>query len=50
MRKAIFSHNFVFNTTKICLITGNTIGYLFIKTDKGGNLIYQAMLARGYQG
>jgi cobalt/nickel transport system permease protein len=34
----------------IRLIFGNMIGVLFIRTYDRGNLVYQAMLSRGYQG
>lgn len=50
IRRAALSRNLMINPTTTRLITGNTIGSLFIRTYERGELIYQAMLARGYQG
>ncbi len=50
MRQAALSRNLMVNGAATRLITGNAIGSLFIRTYERGELIYQAMLARGYQG
>ncbi|MEB3309241.1 MAG: cobalt ECF transporter T component CbiQ [Snowella sp.] len=50
MRRAALSRNLMNNAQWQRLIIGNTIGLLFIRTYQRGERVYQAMLARGYQG
>ncbi|BAU66794.1 cobalt ABC transporter inner membrane protein CbiQ [Stanieria sp. NIES-3757] len=50
MRKAAMSRNFTGKSNWQRLIIGNMMGSLFIRTYERGERIYQAMLARGYQG
>ncbi|MEH2107770.1 cobalt ECF transporter T component CbiQ [Nostoc sp.] len=50
MRRAAESRNLMNSNRSIRLIVGNMIGALFIRTYDRGNLVYQAMLSRGYQG
>lgn len=50
MRRAAESRNLMNSNRSIRLIIGNMIGALFIRTYDRGNLVYQAMLSRGYQG
>lgn len=50
MRKAALSRNFTGKNGWQRLIIGNMMGSLFIRTYERGERIYQAMLARGYQG
>lgn len=50
MRRAAESRNLMNNKRSIRLVVGNMIGALFIRTYDRGNLVYQAMLSRGYQG
>lgn len=50
MQKAAMSRNLGGKSGWKRLVVGNTIGTLFIRTYERGERIYQAMLARGYQG
>jgi cobalt/nickel transport system permease protein len=50
MRKAAVSRNLTGKTGWQRLVIGNMMGSLFIRTYERGERIYQAMLARGYQG
>lgn len=50
MRRAAESRNLMSNKRWQRLIVGNIIGSLFIRTYDRGEKVYQAMLARGYQG
>lgn len=50
MRRAAASRNLTKNSGWQRQIIGNMIGALFIRTYERGDRIYQAMLARGYQG
>jgi cobalt/nickel transport system permease protein len=50
MRKAALSRNLTGKTGWQLLVIGNMMGTLFIRTYERGERIYQAMLARGYQG
>jgi cobalt/nickel transport system permease protein len=50
IRKAALSRNLNRNRNWQRLVIGNMIGTLFIRTYDRGERIYQAMLARGYQG
>lgn len=50
MRRAAASRNLAGNSGWQRQIIGNMIGALFIRTYERGDRVYQAMLARGYQG
>ena len=50
MKRAAISRNLMSNGKMIRSVMGNAIGSLFIRSYERGELIYQAMLARGYQG
>ncbi len=50
MRRAAISRNLMSNGKMIRQVMGNAIGSLFIRSYERGELIYQAMLSRGYQG
>lgn len=50
MRRAATSRNLPKNGVWQRLVIGNMIGTLFIRTFERGERVYQAMLARGYQG
>ncbi|MEA5509292.1 cobalt ECF transporter T component CbiQ [Crocosphaera sp. UHCC 0190] len=50
MRRAAISRNLMSNPQMIRQVMGNAIGSLFIRSYERGELIYQAMLSRGYQG
>jgi len=50
MRRAAASRNLTKNSRWQRQIIGNMIGALFIRTYERGDRVYQAMLARGYQG
>ena len=50
MQRAAKSRNLMVNKATIRFILGNMIGSLFIRTYERGERVYQAMLARGYQG
>lgn len=50
MRRAAASRNLTKNSRWQRQVIGNMIGALFIRTYDRGDRIYQAMLARGYQG
>ncbi|MEB3292108.1 MAG: cobalt ECF transporter T component CbiQ [Synechococcales bacterium] len=50
MRRAAVSRNLLAGRHWQRLVIGNMIGSLFIRTYDRGDRIYQAMLARGYQG
>jgi cobalt/nickel transport system permease protein len=50
MRRAALSRNLMSSNHWQRLVVGNMIGSLFIRTYGRGELVYQAMLARGYQG
>lgn len=50
MRRAATSRNLTGNTGWQRQVIGNMIGALFIRTYERGDRVYQAMLARGYQG
>lgn len=50
MSRAAMSRNLMNNKWATRHIIGNMIGSLFIRTYERGERIYQAMLARGYQG
>lgn len=50
MRRAAASRNFTGNGSWQREVLGNMIGALFIRTYERGDRVYQAMLARGYQG
>lgn len=50
MRLAATSRNFTGNGSWKRQVLGNMMGSLFIRTYERGDRIYQAMLARGYQG
>lgn len=50
MYRAAVSRNLISNKRWQRLIIGNMIGSLFIRTYERGERVYQAMLARGYQG
>lgn len=50
MRRAAASRNFTGNGSWKRQVLGNMMGSLFIRTYERGDRIYQAMLARGYQG
>ncbi|OKH39317.1 cobalt ECF transporter T component CbiQ [[Phormidium ambiguum] IAM M-71] len=50
MRRAATSRNLTKSSSWQRQIIGNMIGALFIRTYERGDRIYQAMLARGYQG
>ncbi|HBE49008.1 MAG TPA: cobalt ECF transporter T component CbiQ, partial [Cyanobacteria bacterium UBA11369] len=50
MRRAAASRNFSGNGSWKRQVIGNMMGSLFIRTYERGDRIYQAMLARGYQG
>jgi cobalt/nickel transport system permease protein len=50
MRQAAIARNLMANNLATRLIIGHIIGSLFIRTYERGERIYQAMLARGYQG
>ncbi|MGB5592634.1 MAG: cobalt ECF transporter T component CbiQ [Crocosphaera sp.] len=50
MRRAAISRNLMSNRKMIRQVMGNAIGSLFIRSYERGELIYQAMLSRGYQG
>jgi cobalt/nickel transport system permease protein len=50
MRKAAASRNLASNSIWQRFVIGNMMGTLFIRTFERGERIYQAMLARGYQG
>jgi cobalt/nickel transport system permease protein len=50
MRRAATSRNLAKNGVWQRLVIGNMIGTLFIRTFERGERVYQAMLARGYQG
>jgi cobalt/nickel transport system permease protein len=50
MQRAAKSRNLMLNKHTTRLVIGNIIGTLFIRTYDRGERIYQAMLARGYQG
>lgn len=50
MRRAAASRNFTGSDRWQREVLGNMIGSLFIRTYERGDRVYQAMLARGYQG
>lgn len=50
MQRAASSRNFRGRSQWRRLVLGNMIGSLFVRTYDRGDRIYQAMLARGYQG
>lgn len=50
MRRAAASRNLMGTNRWQRLVVGNMIGSLFIRTYERGDRVYQAMLARGYQG
>lgn len=50
MRRAAASRNLMGTNRLQRLVVGNMIGSLFIRTYERGDRVYQAMLARGYQG
>jgi cobalt/nickel transport system permease protein len=50
IRKAALSRNLNSNGNWQRLVIGNMMGTLFVRTYDRGERIYQAMLARGYQG
>jgi cobalt/nickel transport system permease protein len=50
MRRAAISRNLTSTNRWQRLVVGNMIGSLFIRTYERGERVYQAMLARGYQG
>ncbi|MDJ0507789.1 MAG: cobalt ECF transporter T component CbiQ [Crocosphaera sp.] len=50
MKRAATSRNLMSNGKMIRQVMGNAIGSLFIRSYERGELIYQAMLSRGYQG
>ncbi|MGK7938715.1 MAG: cobalt ECF transporter T component CbiQ [Crocosphaera sp.] len=50
MRRAAISRNLMSNGKMIRQVMGNGIGSLFIRSYERGELIYQAMLSRGYEG
>jgi cobalt/nickel transport system permease protein len=50
MRQAASARNLMANNSATRLVIGHIIGSLFIRTYERGERIYQAMLARGYQG
>ncbi len=50
MKRAAISRNLMSNRKMIRYVMGNAIGSLFIRSYERGELIYQAMLSRGYQG
>lgn len=50
MRQAAIARNLMANKSATRLVVGHIIGSLFIRTYERGERIYQAMLARGYQG
>jgi cobalt/nickel transport system permease protein len=50
MRKAAASRNLASNNIWQRFVIGNMMGTLFIRTFERGERVYQAMLARGYQG
>jgi cobalt/nickel transport system permease protein len=50
MRRAAVSRNLMGSNRWQRLVVGNMIGSLFIRTYERGERVYQAMLARGYQG
>ena len=50
MRQAALSRNLMNNRGMIRRVMGHAIGSLFIRSYERGELIYQAMLARGYRG
>ncbi len=50
MKRAAISRNLMSNGKMIRRVMGNAIGSLFIRSYERGELIYNAMLSRGYQG
>jgi cobalt/nickel transport system permease protein len=50
MRRAAISRNLMSNNKMVRYVIGNAIGSLFIRSYERGELIYNAMLSRGYQG
>jgi cobalt/nickel transport system permease protein len=50
MRRAAASRNLMGSNRWQRLVIGNMMGSLFIRTYERGERVYQAMLARGYQG
>lgn len=50
MRRAAASRNLMGSNRWQRLVVGNMMGALFIRTYERGERVYQAMLARGYQG
>lgn len=50
MKRAAMSRNLMSNGKMVRQVMGNAIGSLFIRSYERGELIYQAMLSRGYQG
>ncbi len=50
MRRAALSRNLMSSKRRQRLVIGNMMGSLFIRTYERGERVYQAMLARGYQG
>ncbi|MGK7884012.1 MAG: energy-coupling factor transporter transmembrane protein EcfT, partial [Crocosphaera sp.] len=50
MKRAAISRNLMSNGKMIRHVMGNAIGSLFIRSYERGELIYNAMLSRGYQG
>ncbi|WP_107667676.1 cobalt ECF transporter T component CbiQ [Cyanothece sp. BG0011] len=50
MKRAAISRNLMSNGKMIRYVMGNAIGALFIRSYERGELIYQAMLSRGYKG
>ncbi len=50
MRRAAASRNLMGSNRSSRLVAGNMMGSLFIRTYERGERVYQAMLARGYQG
>ena len=50
MRRAAASRNLTGSDRRVRQVIGNMMGSLFIRTYERGDRVYQAMLARGYQG
>ncbi|MGK7881440.1 MAG: cobalt ECF transporter T component CbiQ [Crocosphaera sp.] len=50
MKRAAISRNLMSNGKMIRHVMGNAIGSLFIRSYERGELIYNAMLSRGYKG
>ncbi|MEL4895165.1 cobalt ECF transporter T component CbiQ [Crocosphaera sp. Alani8] len=50
MKRAAISRNLMSDGKMVRHVIGNSIGSLFIRSYERGELIYKAMLSRGYQG